>query len=80
MLNGKVAGLGFVIELTFLRGRDKLHELRCLLVDAVLIVRVTVPCFAKFNLDLRVLHKRPDSYHELRTIFQTISLKDRLSR
>jgi len=43
-----------------------------------LIVQVTVPCFAKLNLDLRVLHKRPDNYHELRTIFQTISLKDRL--
>jgi 4-diphosphocytidyl-2-C-methyl-D-erythritol kinase len=41
-------------------------------------VQVTVPCFAKLNLDLRVLHKRPDDYHELRTIFQTISLKDSL--
>jgi 4-diphosphocytidyl-2-C-methyl-D-erythritol kinase len=41
-------------------------------------VQVTVPCFAKLNLDLRVLHKRPDNYHELRTIFQTISLRDTL--
>ncbi len=32
--------------------------------------------FAKINLDLRVLHPRPDRYHELRTIFQTISLAD----
>src|SRR6202161_149846 len=31
---------------------------------------------AKLNLDLRVLGKRPDGYHELRTIFQTISLAD----
>ena len=31
---------------------------------------------AKINLDLRVLHARPDNYHELRTIFQTISLAD----
>ena len=31
---------------------------------------------AKINLDLRVLHKRPDGFHELRTIFQTISLAD----
>src|SRR5277367_4914292 len=31
---------------------------------------------AKINLDLRVLHKRPDGYHELRTIFQTVSLAD----
>lgn len=42
-------------------------------------MQVTLPCFAKLNLDLRVLHKRPDGYHELRTIFQTISLKDTLS-
>ena len=31
---------------------------------------------AKINLDLRVLGKRPDGYHELRTVFQTISLAD----
>ncbi len=41
-------------------------------------MRVTVPSFAKLNLDLRVLSKRADGYHELRTIFQTISLKDSL--
>lgn len=33
---------------------------------------------AKLNLDLRILHKRPDGYHELRTVFQTISLADRI--
>jgi len=31
---------------------------------------------AKVNLDLRVLHKRADGYHELRTVFQSISLSD----
>ncbi len=36
----------------------------------------TVRSFAKINLDLRVLYKRPDNFHELRTIFQTISLAD----
>jgi 4-diphosphocytidyl-2-C-methyl-D-erythritol kinase len=34
--------------------------------------------FAKINLDLRVLCRRSDNYHELRTIFQTISLADRI--
>jgi 4-diphosphocytidyl-2-C-methyl-D-erythritol kinase len=42
-------------------------------------VQVTVPSFAKLNLDLRVLGKRPDGYHELRTIFQTVRLKDTLT-
>ncbi len=42
-------------------------------------MQVTVPSFAKLNLDLRVLHRRSDNYHELRTIFQTISLKDSIS-
>src|SRR5436190_10841055 len=37
-----------------------------------------VRALAKINLDLRVLHKRPDGFHELRTVFQTISLADRL--
>ena len=42
-------------------------------------MKVTVSSFAKLNLDLRVLYKRPDGYHEVRTIFQTVSLKDTLS-
>jgi 4-diphosphocytidyl-2-C-methyl-D-erythritol kinase len=37
---------------------------------------VRLRSLAKINLDLRVLHKRTDDFHELRTIFQTISLAD----
>lgn len=37
-----------------------------------------VRALAKINLDLRVLAKRADGYHELRTIFQTVSLSDTL--
>jgi 4-diphosphocytidyl-2-C-methyl-D-erythritol kinase len=40
--------------------------------------RARVRALAKINLDLRVLGTRPDGYHELRTIFQTISLADTL--
>src|SRR5579863_2135945 len=37
-----------------------------------------LPAFAKINLCLHVIGRRPDGYHELRTIFQTISLRDTL--
>jgi 4-diphosphocytidyl-2-C-methyl-D-erythritol kinase len=39
---------------------------------------IRVPAFAKINLRLDILGKRTDGYHELRTIFQTISLHDEL--
>src|ERR1700736_820442 len=39
---------------------------------------VRIPACAKINLRLEVLGKRADGYHELRTIFQTISLHDEL--
>jgi 4-diphosphocytidyl-2-C-methyl-D-erythritol kinase len=39
---------------------------------------VRLKCYAKINLGLRVIGLRPDRYHELRTIFQTVSLFDTL--
>jgi 4-diphosphocytidyl-2-C-methyl-D-erythritol kinase len=39
---------------------------------------VRIPSFAKINLRLDILGKRADGYHELRTIFQTVSLRDEL--
>lgn len=41
--------------------------------------RLQVSAFAKINLDLRVLARRPDGYHELRTTFQSIALADTLT-
>jgi 4-diphosphocytidyl-2-C-methyl-D-erythritol kinase len=39
---------------------------------------VRIPAFAKINLRLDVLGKRADGFHELRTIFQSVSLHDEL--
>ena len=38
--------------------------------------RAKLKSLAKINLDLRILNKREDGFHELRTVFQTISLAD----
>lgn len=37
-----------------------------------------LPSFAKINWTLHVRGRRPDGYHELHTIFQTVTLQDRL--
>ncbi|HSA93526.1 MAG TPA: hypothetical protein VLE48_10985 [Terriglobales bacterium] len=39
---------------------------------------VTVRSFAKINLGLSIGPRRPDGFHDLRTVYQTIALHDRL--
>ncbi len=39
---------------------------------------LTLPSFAKINWNLQILGKRADSYHEVRTVLQTITLADAL--
>ena len=40
---------------------------------------LTVTAPAKINLTLEVLGKRPDGYHEIRSVVQTVSLRDELT-
>jgi 4-diphosphocytidyl-2-C-methyl-D-erythritol kinase len=40
---------------------------------------LTLPAFAKINLSLRVFGQRPDGYHEIDTVLQTISLHDTIT-
>jgi 4-diphosphocytidyl-2-C-methyl-D-erythritol kinase len=42
-------------------------------------VTTRVPSFAKINLGLRIGSLRPDGFHELRTVYQTIALHDMVS-
>ena len=37
---------------------------------------ISLPAFAKINLDLRVLGTRPDGFHDLKTVFQSLALFD----
>ncbi len=39
---------------------------------------LSLPSFAKINWSLEILGRRPDGYHEIRTLLQTISLHDDL--
>jgi 4-diphosphocytidyl-2-C-methyl-D-erythritol kinase len=45
----------------------------------VKIATLTLPSFAKINWNLRILGKRPDGYHEVRTVLQSVSLRDELT-
>jgi 4-diphosphocytidyl-2-C-methyl-D-erythritol kinase len=42
-------------------------------------MRLTLRASAKLNLDLRVVGRRPDGYHEVRTLLQTLDLHDTLT-
>jgi len=42
-------------------------------------MKLVAEAFAKVNLSLVVLGKRPDGYHELDTVFQAVGLTDRLT-
>ncbi len=44
----------------------------------VIAPQFSLPAFAKINWSLRVHGKRPDGYHEVETVLQTISLQDKL--
>ena len=39
---------------------------------------ITIRCPAKINLGLSVLGRRPDGYHEIRSILQSVTLHDTL--
>ena len=41
-------------------------------------MRVETKAFAKLNLDLEVIRRRPDGYHEIRTTMQAVELNDTL--
>ncbi|HEX2523312.1 MAG TPA: 4-(cytidine 5'-diphospho)-2-C-methyl-D-erythritol kinase, partial [Terriglobia bacterium] len=41
--------------------------------------QIALRSYAKINLGLKILGKRPDGYHEVRTVLQSIALHDRLS-
>ncbi|HUU15483.1 MAG TPA: 4-(cytidine 5'-diphospho)-2-C-methyl-D-erythritol kinase [Terriglobia bacterium] len=40
--------------------------------------RICLRAFAKINLGLKILDRRPDGYHSIRTVYQTVALHDRL--
>jgi len=41
--------------------------------------QLTLPCFAKVNWILKILGRRKDGFHQLRTLYQTVDLRDEIS-
>ena len=40
---------------------------------------IKIQCPAKINLDLKVVNKRPDGFHNIESVMQTVSLYDYLT-
>ena len=40
---------------------------------------ININSYAKVNVGLKILNKRPDGYHNISTIFQEIDLHDKLT-
>ena len=45
----------------------------------LIVSKLVIKSYAKVNLFLKVLNKRPDNYHNLSTLFERISLSDRIT-
>ncbi|MCS7197936.1 MAG: 4-(cytidine 5'-diphospho)-2-C-methyl-D-erythritol kinase [Candidatus Bipolaricaulota bacterium] len=45
----------------------------------MIATKLVIKAFAKINLGLRVQGKRPDGYHEIETVFQSLDLSDTLT-
>jgi 4-diphosphocytidyl-2-C-methyl-D-erythritol kinase len=43
------------------------------------LAQLSLPSFAKINWTLRILGKRPDGFHQVSTIYQTVELEDTIS-
>ncbi len=41
--------------------------------------QLTLPCFAKVNWILKILGRRKDGFHQLRTLYQTVELRDEIA-
>src|SRR5262245_14033616 len=54
------------------------RRLNALKVESKMASSLVMKSFAKINWTLDVLHRRDDGFHEIRTIYQTVSLFDRL--
>jgi 4-diphosphocytidyl-2-C-methyl-D-erythritol kinase len=54
-------------------------QVRLLNGSMVIDSTIALPAFAKINWRLRVIGKRPDGYHEIDTVLQTISLHDTIT-